>query len=109
MGKSKAFKERLTQNAGRFFPKLSKEISIAVQNRRGRSHHESPAAHGLIEGRAANMPSDNIERAIKRDGSGEGAKLRNLTYEIYGRKEWRFWSKSARIIAIVPLGRSEAL
>ena len=35
--------------------------------------------------KAANMPRDNIERAVKR-GTGElgGAKLENVTYEIYG-------------------------
>src|SRR5207245_1107990 len=33
----------------------------------------------------ANMPSDNIERAIKKGtGGGEGANFEELTYEIYG-------------------------
>jgi YebC/PmpR family DNA-binding regulatory protein len=39
----------------------------------------------LLKSRAANMPNDNIERAIKKGtGGGEGANFEDLTYEIYG-------------------------
>jgi len=39
----------------------------------------------LLKCRSANMPSDNIERAIKRGtGGGETANFEDLTYEIYG-------------------------
>jgi YebC/PmpR family DNA-binding regulatory protein len=39
----------------------------------------------LLKGRMANMPRDNIERAIKKGtGGGEGANFEDLTYEIYG-------------------------
>ena len=39
----------------------------------------------LLKCRSANMPSDNIERAIKRGvGGGDGAELEELTYEVYG-------------------------
>ena len=39
----------------------------------------------LLKCRAANMPADNIERAIKKGvGRGEGANYEDLTYEIYG-------------------------
>lgn len=39
----------------------------------------------LLKCRAANMPVDNIERAIKRGVGGEaGANYEDLTYEIYG-------------------------
>src|SRR6266404_6816709 len=39
----------------------------------------------LLKCRAANMPSDNIERAIKKGtGGGEAANFDDLTYEIYG-------------------------
>ena len=39
----------------------------------------------LLKCRSANMPSDNIERAIKK-GTGEegGANYEDLTYEVYG-------------------------
>ena len=39
----------------------------------------------LLKCRSANMPSDNVERAIKKGtGSGEGAHFEDLTYEIFG-------------------------
>ena len=39
----------------------------------------------LLKCRTANMPTDNIERAIKKGtGGGEGANFEELTYEIYG-------------------------
>src|SRR5260370_9017823 len=39
----------------------------------------------LLKCRAANMPNDNIERAVKR-GTGEGATFNyeDLTYEVFG-------------------------
>jgi YebC/PmpR family DNA-binding regulatory protein len=39
----------------------------------------------LLKCRMANMPRDNIERAIKKgSGGGENANFEDLTYEIYG-------------------------
>ena len=39
----------------------------------------------VLKGRGANMPADNIQRAIARGtGDGEGASFEELTYEIYG-------------------------
>jgi YebC/PmpR family DNA-binding regulatory protein len=39
----------------------------------------------LLKSRAANMPNDNIERAIQKGtGGGEGVNFEDLTYEIYG-------------------------
>ena len=39
----------------------------------------------LLKGRAANMPNDNIDRAIKRGtGAGETVNYEDLTYEAYG-------------------------
>ena len=39
----------------------------------------------LLKCRTANMPRENIERAIKKGtGGGEGANFEELTYEIYG-------------------------
>src|SRR5262249_19623135 len=39
----------------------------------------------LLKARAANMPMDNVERAVKRGtGAGEMISYEDLTYEIYG-------------------------
>lgn len=70
---------------GQLFTKLTREIIIAV-----RSGDSSPDSNfrlrlAIQKARDANMPTDNIERAIKR-GSGnlEGAVLIEMTLEGYG-------------------------
>src|SRR5579884_4292516 len=70
---------------GQLFTKLGREISIAA-----REGGPDPEANfrlrlAIQHARDANMPSENIERAIKR-GSGqlEGANLEEVTYEGYG-------------------------
>ena len=55
------------------------------QGRRRRPRRQPPAAHRDRRGQAANMPNDNIERAIKKGtGELEGASYEELTYEGYG-------------------------
>jgi len=70
---------------GQLFTKLAREIIIAVKQ--GGSSLESNLQLRLAvqRGRDNNMPSDSIERAIKR-GSGEGgaAELAEVTLEGYG-------------------------
>jgi len=70
---------------GQLFTKLAREIIIAVKQ--GGSNLESNLQLRLAVQRARdnNMPSDNIERAIKR-GSGEGgaSELAEVTLEGYG-------------------------
>lgn len=71
---------------GQLFTKLGREVTIAA--RQGGGDPElNPALRLAIErARAANMPKDTIERAIKR-GTGEeagAAQLEEVTYEGYG-------------------------
>ncbi len=69
---------------GRVFSKLSKLITIAA---RGDGDLEmNPGLRAIVEkAKQANMPADNIERAIKK-GTGElaGAKMEEILYEAYG-------------------------
>ena len=45
----------------------------------------------LLKARGANMPADNIARAIQRGtGEGEAASFEELSYEIYGRTSGHF-------------------
>jgi YebC/PmpR family DNA-binding regulatory protein len=70
---------------GLIFTKLAREIMIAV--RASGPNVESNYALRLVleKARDANMPSDNIERAIKRAAGGtEGANLVEFTLEGYG-------------------------
>jgi YebC/PmpR family DNA-binding regulatory protein len=68
------------------FAKLSKEISIAVRIGGGPDPEMNARLRMiLLKCRGANMPADNIDRAIKKAaGAGEGGHYEELTYEIYG-------------------------
>ncbi|HPG00101.1 MAG TPA: YebC/PmpR family DNA-binding transcriptional regulator [Kiritimatiellia bacterium] len=69
---------------GKVFSKIAKEIMVTVRTG-GADPNANITLRALIQkGRAANMPSDNIERAIKR-GSGdiEGEVLEEVTFEGY--------------------------
>jgi YebC/PmpR family DNA-binding regulatory protein len=70
---------------GQAFTKLGREISVAVREG-GPSPDANPRLRLAIErARAANMPVDTIDRAIKRAaGGGEGVELDQLSYEGYG-------------------------
>ncbi len=83
--KVKHFKGAIDAKRGRIFSKLAKEISIAAKLAGGDADMNPRLRMALLKGRAANMPMDNIERAIKRGtGGGEIVIYDDLTYEIYG-------------------------
>src|SRR5437868_921895 len=83
--KVKHFKGAIDAKRGKIFSKLSKEISIATKLAGGDPAMNPRLRMVLLKCRAANMPNDNIERAIKRGtGGGETATYEDLTYEIYG-------------------------
>jgi len=83
--KVKHFKGAIDAKRGKIFSKLSREITIAAKLA-GRDPAMNPRLRmALLKCRAANMPNDNIERAITKGvGGGEGANFEDLTYEIYG-------------------------
>src|SRR5512143_3325802 len=83
--KVKHFKGALDAKRGKIFAKLSKEISIAAKLAGGDPAMNPRLRMVLLKCRAANMPNDNIERAIKKGtGAGETINYEDLTYEIYG-------------------------
>jgi len=83
--KVKRFKGAIDAKRGKIFSKLSKEITIAAKLGGGDPNMNPRLRMALLKSRGANMPSDNIERAIKKGtGGGEGANFDDLTYEIYG-------------------------
>src|SRR5213595_3081196 len=83
--KVKRFKGAIDAKRGKIFSKLSKEISIAAKIGGGDPNMNPRLRMALLKSRAANMPNDNIERAIKKGiGGGETANFEDLTYEIYG-------------------------
>ncbi|MBZ5214303.1 YebC/PmpR family DNA-binding transcriptional regulator [Bacillus paralicheniformis] len=70
---------------GKIFMKLAKEIYVAAKE--GGPDPESNASLRLVIDKAknANMPNDNIDRAIKKaSGSQNGKSYEEITYEGYG-------------------------
>jgi YebC/PmpR family DNA-binding regulatory protein len=83
--KVKHFKGAIDAKRGKIFAKLGREITIAVKIGGGDPGMNPRLRMVLLKCRTANMPRDNIERAIKKGtGGGESASFEDLTYEIYG-------------------------
>src|SRR5277367_2423635 len=83
--KVKHFKGAIDAKRGKIFAKLSKEITIATKIGGGDPDMNPRLRMALLKCRAANMPNDNIERAIKKGtGGGEAGNFEDLTYEVYG-------------------------
>lgn len=83
--KIKTFKGALDAKRGKIFSKLGKEITIAAKLGGGDPSLNPRLRMVLLRCRGASMPSDNIERAIKKGtGGGETGNYEELTYEIYG-------------------------
>jgi YebC/PmpR family DNA-binding regulatory protein len=70
---------------GKLFSKLAKTISVAAREK-GSDPNMNPRLRIAIEtAQKANMPKDNIERAVKKGtGELEGATLEEIIFEIYG-------------------------
>jgi YebC/PmpR family DNA-binding regulatory protein len=83
--KVKHFKGAIDAKRGKIFAKLGKEVAIAAKIGGGDPGMNPRLRMALLQCRAANMPNDNIERAIKRGlGDDDGTIYTDLTYEIYG-------------------------
>jgi YebC/PmpR family DNA-binding regulatory protein len=58
---------------------------ITVEAKKAGGNKNNPGLRSAIEkAREVNMPSDNIERAIKKGASGNTEHMETLTYEAYG-------------------------
>ncbi|MDR2181078.1 MAG: YebC/PmpR family DNA-binding transcriptional regulator [Treponema sp.] len=69
---------------GQMFTKLIKEISIAARMGGGSPEANPRLRTAIIKARGANMPKDNIDRAIKKGtGELEGVNYEELSYEAY--------------------------
>jgi len=78
-------KARMDEKKGKLFTKLAREISVAVKEG-GSDPALNPRLNAAIQkAKAANMPNENIERAIRK-GSGEmnDVNYENVYYEGYG-------------------------
>jgi YebC/PmpR family DNA-binding regulatory protein len=70
---------------GKVFTKLNKEIIVAAKLGGGDPDANARLRTAIAKARAANMPMQNIERAIKKGtGDLEGVSYEEITYEGYG-------------------------
>ncbi|TET33219.1 MAG: YebC/PmpR family DNA-binding transcriptional regulator [Planctomycetota bacterium] len=78
-------KKLVDAKRGKLFSKLAKKIIVAARHGGGDPTGNSTLALAIEKAKAANMPKDNIRRAIKR-GTGElgGSEILELTFEGYG-------------------------
>ncbi|MEW6405189.1 MAG: YebC/PmpR family DNA-binding transcriptional regulator [Chloroflexota bacterium] len=70
---------------GKIFTRIAREIAIAARKGGGDPEMNTALSLAITRAKAANMPKENIERAIRR-GTGEdkdGAAFEEITYEGY--------------------------
>jgi YebC/PmpR family DNA-binding regulatory protein len=69
---------------GKIFTKIIKEITVAAKNGGGDPDSNARLRTAIINAKAANMPNDNITRAIKKGtGEIEGSSYEEMSYEGY--------------------------
>jgi len=70
---------------GRIFTRLIKELTVAAREGGGSVESNARLRKAVDDAKAANMPADNIKRAIQR-GTGElpGVQYEEVTFEGYG-------------------------
>jgi len=83
--KVKHFKGAIDAKRGKIFSKLAKEITISAKIGGPDPNMNPRLRMALLKSRGANMPSDNIERAIKKGiGADQANAYEDLVYELYG-------------------------
>lgn len=82
---TKRHKAAVDAKRGKLFSTISKEITIAAKEGGGSPDMNPRLRTALLKAKGANMPSDNIDRAIKK-GTGElpGVTYEEIVYEGYG-------------------------
>lgn len=68
----------------KLFTKLIKEISIAARAGSPEPENNPRLRLAIQNARGANVPNDNIQRALKKAAGDDGASYQELTYEGYG-------------------------
>lgn len=73
------------QKRGQVFTKLIRELTVAARESGGDPNFNPRLRLAVDTAKAANMPQDNIDRAIKRGtGELEGVRYEEVAYEGYG-------------------------
>ncbi|MBG29392.1 MAG: YebC/PmpR family DNA-binding transcriptional regulator [Opitutae bacterium] len=82
---TKRHKAAVDAKRGKIFSVIGKEITLAARNGGGDPDFNPSLRTIILKAKSANMPADNIERAIKKGtGELEGFAIEELLYEGYG-------------------------
>lgn len=78
-------KAAMDSKRGKVFTKIIREIVVSARESGGNPENNARLRKAMNDAREANMPQDNIKKAIQR-GTGEipGATYEEITYEGYG-------------------------
>ncbi len=78
-------KEKADAKKGKIFTKLGRELAVAVKQGGPDPESNSRLKDAIAKAKAANMPSENIMRCIKKAaGDVDGANYEEVIYEGYG-------------------------
>ena len=77
-------KAKTDAQKGKIFTKIGKEIAIAVRDGGADPNGNSKLRDLIAKAKAANVPNDNIDRAIKKASSADAVDYEEITYEGYG-------------------------
>ena len=83
--KVKRLKAVTDSRRGKIFSRLARDITLAAKSGGGNPEANARLRTLVLKAREANMPADNVDRAIKK-GTGElpGVIYEEITYEAYG-------------------------
>ena len=80
-----AKKGKADAKRGKIFTKIGKELALAIKNGGANPDTNSRLRDVIAKAKAANMPNDNINRAIKKaEGDMNSVNYESITYEGYG-------------------------
>src|SRR5579871_6685830 len=77
-------KERADKKKGKIFSRIMKEIISAVKQGGSDPKSNSKLKIAIQKAKDANLPSDNVERNIKKAASSDTQDYIEMTYELYG-------------------------
>lgn len=80
-----AKKGKMDAKRGKIFTKLGKELAVATKEGGANLDSNARLRDVVAKAKAANMPNDNIDRAIKKAaGEGNSVNYESIVYEGYG-------------------------
>ena len=77
-------KGKVDKQRSKIFSKLSREITVAAKLGEKNPDMNARLRSAVQAARSANMPKDNIERAIEKSSNGDQSNFENIRYEGFG-------------------------